>query len=232
MYSYEELEKIYYQRKIKKFLLFLFIFVFIGGVFYLLYPKKKVTISDINLTKPSKVKKQPNVVKDIVKIKFKKIEKKDKNSSKKLVLHFVLPDLSSEEKKDKNVSATQNLVKPKSKEINVTKPKAVKPKASFPVITSKSVTLNALIKSYESFPTLQKAIQIAEIYLQKNSLKEAQKWALKANDIDPSNYKSWIIFAKILIKEGKIKNAKKILNTYIENYGNNDQIDKFLRSIK
>jgi hypothetical protein len=59
----------------------------------------------------------------------------------------------------------------------------------------------------------------------------AKLWALRANSINPDRFESWKIFAIILIKRNEKAKAKEVLQTYLNDYGQNEEIQKLLRSI-
>ncbi|MEO1958039.1 MAG: CDC27 family protein, partial [Nautiliaceae bacterium] len=76
------------------------------------------------------------------------------------------------------------------------------------------------------------AIILAKRYLRMNNLKKAQYWALRANELDPQKPDSWIVFAKILAKQGKKDKAIQVLNTYIDSYGENEVVNDTLNELK
>ncbi|WP_024787894.1 hypothetical protein [Lebetimonas sp. JH369] len=100
-----------------------------------------------------------------------------------------------------------------------------------PLIIEEKVNINDLIKSYNQNPDYDIAIQISNLYLNKNMLDLAKLWALKANNLSPSKYESWKIFAIILLKKNQKQKAKEVLKTYLNDYGDNEKIEKLLRSI-
>jgi len=235
MHRYDELERLYYKKLIFKYsLIFLFfIILFIAG-FLILNKENKKQIKSIEKS----VKKQEKKViphKEKIK-KSTKIKKRDNNLSKNKIkqkvkpvknLEFVLPDLSK-----------INVQKPASKEQKLKKTNNIKEinlnhTANIDTIkiVQKTPDLKSLIKSYNNEKDFDLAVMISKIYLKKNDLINAKEWALRANNINPSSYKSWILFADILLKEKKIKKAKEILRVYTNSYGQNDIIEKKLRSI-
>jgi predicted Zn-dependent protease len=82
-------------------------------------------------------------------------------------------------------------------------------------------------------------VEAGEVYTAKFLMKipeekdysNAKLWALKANNIDPSKYQSWKMFAFILLKKNDKIKARKILKVYLNDYGDNDEIYKLLRSL-
>ena len=255
MHRYEELEKLYYKKIILKILIVLGIIgLFISGFFILNKTKSSKEVKK-NISKNQTITKKENK-KEIKKInpsKEKNETIKVKNNSKKEVkksslpkkinkpketkvksFHFILPDISKISKspkpkqpsktiKDKNT--TKKLKKLKEVELNHTANLD-----NFKIV-EKPVDLKTLIKKFNDNKDFDLAILISKIYFKKGDLKNAQMWALKANNINPSSYKSWILFADILLKEKKPKKVKEILKVYLNSYGQNDIIEKKLRSL-
>jgi predicted Zn-dependent protease len=239
VHNYERLEKIYYKKQIIKFSIIIgavIIFSVLINVLYFNY--KKYFIAESNNTALNSTNREINksvtVAKNTVKeIKFevKKIKKEtekiesNKNSNEELLkLSFEIPKISLKTKK----------VEKKSKKI-VEQKEVKKIEKKVPVknviIEEDNVDINELVKFFNNSPSFDLAIQIAEYYLNKNNLDLAKKWALKANSLDPSRYESWKIFAIILIKKNEKDKAKEVLKTYLNDYGENDEVEKLLRSI-
>ena len=233
MYSYEELEKIYYKRKYQKIGAVVGIsLLFIIGIYLLVSNTQRKDIKSVTNSKKVVASHKEEKVKAVS-----KKEPPQKSSvthqNNQMVLSFILPDIEAiDSKKNQKAEKKVSSAKASKVEHKVAEKPAVKRDKPLIVIKSQKLTLGDLIKSYQNFPSFEKAIKIANLYLKKNELKKAKEWALKANNIDASNYESWIIFAKILIKQNKRKEAIKVLKTYVENYGNNSQIENFIRSLK
>ena len=231
MHRYEEYEKLYYKKLFfKYFTLFLVFIIILMGTFFIIRYKKNIkkdnsSIKTNNFSKNDikKNKKPVSINKNI-----NKTDKQEKNIES---LHFVLPDISKLDFKKRIVKHK------KEKEIKLTKMKEIDLNHTANLgnlkikIVEKKPQLKILIKKFNNTKDFDLAILISKIYFQKGDLKNAQIWALKANNINPSSYKSWILFANILIKENKIAKAKEILRFYINSYGQNDIIEKKLRSL-
>ncbi len=186
--------------------------------------------------------KEKKKKKQIIKKKKKKIEKenkskktKPKNSTENIKtreeLIFILPDInntkenivSKKNQKTKTIPSTHI-----EKENNNTKSN---PNNKINIKETSIKNVNILIKKFNQNPNYDLAMMISKFFFDKNNLKKAQKWALKANEMDPERVESWIVFANILIREKKVNKAKEILKTYLNSYGQNDIIEKKLRSI-
>jgi predicted Zn-dependent protease len=165
-------------------------------------------------------------------------EKKDKNKTlktnntdnKKEVLSFIVPKVNLNENNitTKQKKSESKVKKNDKKTLKKVIKKEIKEK---PLIIEEKVNINDLIKSYNQNPDYDIAIQISNLYLNKNMLDLAKLWALKANNLNPSKYESWKIFAIILLKKNQKQKAKEVLKTYLNDYGDNDEIEKLLRSI-
>ena len=56
------------------------------------------------------------------------------------------------------------------------------------------------------------------------------KWTKIANELNKRDDKSWIMFAKIKIEQGNIKDAKRALNMYKNRY-HSKEVDKLLKGL-
>jgi len=239
MHRYEELEKLYYKKKFRKYFL-IATFVFAGaGVLVYYYSsvsdkKAQEKIEEIN--QKLKVKfnaaqkgndknisvKKVAVVKKTEKkpvIRQKPVEEKKKSESLTPNLSFVIPKIKEDEPKK-----TAHVTK-KTEEIKK------EPKNTISVIKEQSVNVKDLISSFKKEPKYDTAMVISKYYYNKKDYKNAKLWALKANSIDPSKYQSWKMFAMILIKKNDKIKAKEVLKIYLNDYGDNEEIYKLLRSI-
>lgn len=73
-------------------------------------------------------------------------------------------------------------------------------------------------------------LYIARYHYDHGNYNEAYNYALKTNAINNSMEESWLIFAKSLIKMGKIDQAKKTLQMYL-NQSNSENAKRLLDSI-
>ncbi len=97
-------------------------------------------------------------------------------------------------------------------------------------ISNKKADIKELEKSYRSYPTYSKAIYLAKIYYDKKEYKKSLAWSLKANEMNKEDERSWIIFAKNLIKLNQKEKAARVLKTYIINH-NSEKAKKLLTQI-
>jgi len=242
MYDYDELEKIYYKRKIKKYSFYFFILIILSCISYFLYynsgsnfyknkkhVKKQVIKSEMNVSKKINtnivISKQKQKQKQKEKQKKEK-QKKEKQNKKieKLILNPIVPDISI-------APVNKSLKKRVERKINKTQKNKIDPKIIIKVSKEK-YSLENLLNNYQAFPEYATAIKIANIYFNQKNYNNCIEWAKKANNINAQDAESWLLYAKSLVKLGKINTAKKLLNAYLEIYGQNQKIKKYLRNIK
>jgi tetratricopeptide (TPR) repeat protein len=94
-----------------------------------------------------------------------------------------------------------------------------------------SLESEIMIDSFLNTPTYSLAIRIAKVYYRKGEYHPSIAWIKKAYSINSKNYQSWYWLAKNLLKLGNKTKAKEVLQTYISNYGANDDIENLLRSV-
>ncbi len=243
MHRYDKFEKLYYKHILFKYAVIISIIIlFLSGFFILDKIQKIKKNVKHNNTEQKEIKKRKSEKKIVKKIENIKNKSKEENKSLKS-FHFILPNLSKilltkkefqQNKNSKKSISKKNIPK---KENNHKKNKIKEIQINHNVnidtikIVEKTPDLKTLIQKFNTMKNFDLAILISKIYFKKKDLTNAQIWALKANNINPSSYKSWILFANILLKEKKTKKAKKILNAYINSYGQNDIIEEKLRSL-
>lgn len=76
-------------------------------------------------------------------------------------------------------------------------------------------SLSALEAAFESQPTYAKAVEIAEGYLAEGNSAQALKWALKANEINNEDERSWAVFAAASNNLGRKDQAVGALKAYL-----------------
>ena len=241
MHRYEELEKLYYKKKkIFYFTIVMSVLLIGSAVFFAINKlsstqnvnKKNKTVSVKKVTPKKKVKKEENktVKREIIK----PVTETKPKEKKEFKLEFILPNIAEvkvpKEKHAKKIkkASEKPVLKPKPKKIANNLEVVEIPDVKLHV---QKVDINKLIKSFNSSPNYDLALNISKEYLKINDIKNAQKWALKANVMEPERVDSWIQFADILLKQGKKEKARQILRVYIDSYGENEEINRKLRSI-
>jgi len=81
-----------------------------------------------------------------------------------------------------------------------------------------SSQLEDLLRRYKDNKNSKIATHIANRYFQEKNFKDAYRYSLEANELDPSSQESWIITAKSLFKMDKKTDAVHILRSYLSAY--------------
>jgi tetratricopeptide (TPR) repeat protein len=89
-------------------------------------------------------------------------------------------------------------------------------KISIAFKTVQKETIGYLKKKFSATRNIVFALMLAEEYLHLGSYKEALRWALVANEIDPKNERSWILFAKTKAKLNGKNEAIIVLEEYLK----------------
>ena len=235
MHKYEQLEKLYYKKKYTQYALFLFSFIVIITIsgYFVFKSDKKIesnnTIEVKKTQKPAKieknitkiVKKEKNITEKNKTIVFNKIIKE--KEIKKLVLYPIFPEITPKTNTNLDTKDSQQILK---KEVKNSQKSTLK-------IEVKSINnTKDLIYLFDKSPNYKSAMNIAKYYFTRKKYQKAIKWVKKANEINPEDYESWYIFAKTLIKLGKVNKAKQVLIAYLNTYGPDKNIEELLRSIK
>ena len=245
MHRYEELEKIYYKKKFLKFISIFFVLVISIGIFFIFPSLNKE--NEKNITKNIIKEKTINInqKKEINTTKLnKKIEKVSKNTQKEKnvsivknenqKLTFILPKITEKQKNiiKENKPVKKDIKKRKEiKEIKKTKTTTSKKIPPSIKIEEKKISVNELIRKFNTNPNYDIAMIIAKEYFKIGDLNNARIWVIKANNLKPEDVDSWLLFADILLKNNEKEKALKILNVYIDTYGDNPLIEAKIRSI-
>jgi len=238
MDRYEELERLYYKKKYIKIFIYILILVSLLSIGIFIYiqnkhlknPKKQALKIEKNITKEKNNTKKIITQKLELNKSKQKLEKskKIKPEVKKLTLYPIFPEINItkqiQKRKSRKIEKTKKIEKPK-------KVQSPQPQIKI-IIKSQKQTLQSLVNAYNISPDYAQAIKIAKIYFNKQNYKKTIEWSKKANQIEPENPISWLLFAKSLIKLGKSKKAKEVLIAYLNTYGAEEDIEKLLRSIK
>jgi len=246
MHRYEELEQLYYKKKYKQILIFISIFFFIGVIFIILFfvfkSDKKKSVKDFR----EKIEFNKSIISKVSKVQNKiNIKKEEKNNSL-LSLNPIIPKISLEDslrvekkhkeetkKEIKELKVSSKTIK-KEVSIKIVKDeiKKTNKKNKSLIIKKRKITLSDLINLFNKNKDYNIAIQIANLYYQKGDFAESIRWSKKANELNPNDYQSWLIFAKSLIEVRQVAKASEVLEAYLNSYGSEEHIESLLRSIK
>ncbi|MDR2342556.1 MAG: hypothetical protein LBD84_05925 [Campylobacteraceae bacterium] len=98
--------------------------------------------------------------------------------------------------------------------------------------TNNIQNINELIKKFENTNNIIFANMISEEFFDKKDYKKSLEFALKANEIDPKNESSWIMFAKSQVKLGNKQDAIKALEVFTKSSKNSKNAINLLQKIK
>jgi tetratricopeptide (TPR) repeat protein len=232
MINTKELEKRWYKYKTKGMLLVASILTLLSlliyGGYYILYKL------DINIGK----KEEPKAVMSIKKVKEKNSSIVSKPNVSDVLLLPTIPiiDLEKEKLKDsraKKRTIEYNIAKKRHQPHHhyTHKTKLVKAKVSTYLTPRELSTINGekkrlnfqrtgnnymsiMKEKFEQNKNPRDALLIAKAYYNAGNYKQAEKWSLKANNLNSNLDESWLIFAKSKDKMGKRREALKILIAY------------------
>ncbi|GHV09337.1 hypothetical protein AGMMS50229_19320 [Campylobacterota bacterium] len=101
-----------------------------------------------------------------------------------------------------------------------------------PTATIRRVSsLDDLLEAYNKQPSYAKAVDIAEAYLSRNEPQNAYSWAIRANELNGDDERSWAVFATASYKLGYKDRAINALSAYLSSR-NSDKLSKLLRELK
>ncbi len=238
MINTKELEKRWYKYKAKGLILIFSILMIISmliyGGYYILYKL------DLNIAKTTTQIENSKTIEKIdneIKEENQTSTKKEIESPKEDVLlapTIPIVDLEGEKRKDlqerkkvtrrKRVHSKERLVKAKTDNYITAKELSVM-NSSNSIKKSrekKKINLNGTTSNYMSImknkfkqnKNPREALLIAKAYYRAGNYKNAEEWALKANNLDKKLDESWLVFAKSQDKLGKRKEALKVLVAY------------------
>ena len=92
-------------------------------------------------------------------------------------------------------------------------------------------TLEYLIKRFNERRDPKLASYIAQSFYKKGKYKEAVKWSVMANSLDPSGEETWLVFARAKVQLGQKEDAIKALKVYLNQY-NSRNVKSFLNSLE
>jgi len=101
-------------------------------------------------------------------------------------------------------------------------------KAPTPMLKVQNTSIQQLKEKFSQTPSYNIAMIVAQRYYKKRDFKDAIIWAKKANQLDKSDAKSWIIYAKSLHALHQYDKAKQLLHIYSQ-YENSEEVSNLLQ---
>ena len=121
------------------------------------------------------------------------------------------PDEKQKEKNEPKTVVLETVAEQKKVDEKHTPPKQQK----IDIELKETKTLDVLEERYSKHQSADTAAMIASEHYKNGDYQKAYKWAISANNLDPKNEKSWIIFAQSANKLGKKEEAVSALENYI-----------------
>jgi len=169
---------------------------------YSLISKNKITKEQIKVAKHTIIKKKPVQPKQENQIKIKRYEPQILKASY-LFLQKKSEPITQTFKKIPKREITKNIIQKNN---------------IFKHAKASSSQLEDLLRRYKDNKNSKVATHIANRYFQEKNFKDAYKYSIEANELDPSSQESWIITAKSLFKMNKKPDAIHILQSYLSAY--------------
>ena len=231
MHKYDTLYIRWKKYKIKKRVKIFFVLAVLFALGYESYTKnlfsKIFPPSPTHIVTKKVLPQQKIATKEIKKvIPTKNIKEKKRSSAIKVdqqSTNMIYPSFDFE----KNLFVAKNTHKSTPIKATYKKP----PISKKPLIISHTKSLASLKKEFKTKRSSDLALLIAKRYYAKKDYKNTIVWSLLANDIDPSNEESWLLFAKAKYKLGEKNAAMRALQSFINLY-NSKQAKTLLREFQ
>ena len=87
-----------------------------------------------------------------------------------------------------------------------------------PQIHSVEMNVSSLEAEFAQKAQLQTALNLAHLHLANKDYEKAILWSFKANSLDKSEARAWLIYAKAKFAQGKKDEAKRVLQSFMNHY--------------
>ena len=87
-----------------------------------------------------------------------------------------------------------------------------------PQIHSVEMNVSSLEAEFAQKAQLSTALNLAHLHLANKDYEKAILWSFKANSLDKSEARAWLIYAKAKFAQGKKDEAKRVLQSFINHY--------------
>ena len=136
-----------------------------------------------------------------------------------------LQSLNHNENNERNLNS-QALNPQESNVSQAFTPPKIKPKIRY-----KEINATSLEGDFAQNPEAKTALTLARFYLAKRDYERAALYAFRANELDKSEAQAWLIYAKAKFALGKKDEAKRVLQGFINHYGQDfdENVDYILK---
>lgn len=96
--------------------------------------------------------------------------------------------------------------------------KTLAPAKAKPQIHSVEMNASSLEAEFAQKAQLSTALNLAHLHLANKDYEKAILWSFKANSLDKSEARAWLIYAKAKFAQGKKYEAKRVLQSFMNHY--------------
>lgn len=96
--------------------------------------------------------------------------------------------------------------------------KTLAPAKAKPQIHSVEMNASSLEAEFAQKAQLSTALNLAHLHLANKDYEKAILWSFKANSLDKSEARAWLIYAKAKFAQGKKDEAKRVLQSFMNHY--------------
>ena len=93
-------------------------------------------------------------------------------------------------------------------------------------------SLESIEEHFKNSKDPKDALALARDYYAKKDYKNAAKWAFELNNLDKNNADGWLIFAKSKYNVGNKKDALKVLEAYLSQVSNKQEIQNLITKMQ
>lgn len=115
-------------------------------------------------------------------------------------------------------SKTPEQISPQNENSDENSLKTLAPAKAKPQIHSVEMNVSSLEAEFAQKAQLQTALNLAHLHLANKDYEKAILWSFKANSLDKSEARAWLIYAKAKFAQGKKDEAKRVLQSFMNHY--------------
>lgn len=117
-----------------------------------------------------------------------------------------------------NPKDTPTQISPQNASSDESSLKTLAPAKAKPQIHSVEMNASSLEAEFAQKAQLSTALNLAHLHLANKDYEKAILWSFKANSLDKSEARAWLIYAKAKFAQGKKDEAKRVLQSFINHY--------------
>ena len=115
-------------------------------------------------------------------------------------------------------SKTPEQISPQNENSDESSLKTPAPAKAKPQIHSVEMNASSLEAEFAQKAQLSTALNLAHLHLANKDYEKAILWSFKANSLDKSEARAWLIYAKAKFAQGKKDEAKRVLQSFMNHY--------------